>query len=1057
MLNTINKSDSLWLTIGKDSFDFEHSMDSLHRKQTGSYYTDLELTLAMMQEMVASLDEDTRDHIYLKKFLEPCVGTGNFVFAYLKVCKDLGFTKEQYSQLLNNIYVCDINKQALEVYKKNLIAIANAYFGIELEMEYFDTHLGSGLMIDVDSEETNYISIEDVFGNAVTDGGFYFVVTNPPYKNLKAEKAHYNTDQQYERDKEKYTAIGKMAEKLFPFSATGTLNLYKLFVEEISERYVSPDGVCSLLIPASILSDKTCSKLRTRLLHSSSILSIKIISEDSSFVDASQALCALLFHKGGKSSTILVDGSFAGNESKAIAVDTSDIIDESTGNAILVLSRDEYAIRKKMREHPTIKDLNFIDNLRGELDLTLNKNSITDTPTDFKLYRGRHIGYYCINEQDDTEYVTENFVNSTAKKKYILCERIICQQIANMAKKRRLSFTIVPANSVLGNSCNFISLQENNYGIDIYYLLGLLNSSLMDWYFKLTSSNNHINNYEIDSFPIPVNYEQKDQISELVKSYISTKDEATLNRIESLVYEAYGIIYPHDVEGEKKENKVDNDSIFSNKDTVLKRFTNDLHELIPTISDVDCLSIITGENTIINFVEGETLSKFDKSVLLGIERKYRQLYNGEILNHTTFKLSDLDLEMIKPVPQGGSWKDIPQETVQKSKRLARISQTGGRTTLYGRIDYSKPSYTITTYFNRPGNGTYVHPVHERVISVREAARFQCFPDEYLFCGNKTDMLKQVGNAVPVMLAYNLGKAIKEKTGCSTSVDLFSGAGGMTYGFKLAGIKAAIANDIVENACITLKVNSPEIPVLCGDITAEETKKNLIDAGTASGADIICGGPPCQGFSMAGFRMKDDPRNQLFRHFVDIVSRVNPKVIVFENVEGILSYQGGETYRNIIELFSELGYNTEGRKLMANHYGAPQRRKRVIILCTRKDLDVLPSDIFPEPVTPNADRQISAYETIYDLEKVECGENARYCSNYSSEILRFLKGEIGPDEYLDAVRDERGVLDLTEPDCDDSETEEEMGESKGKATKPKRKGKSKKDDGYKQLTLFDMFD
>ena len=400
---------------------------------------------------------------------------------------------------------------------------------------------------------------------------------------------------------------------------------------------------------------------------------------------------------------------------------------------------------------------------------------------------------------------------------------------------------------------------------------------------------------------------------------------------------------------------------------------------------------------------------FSQKVLPNIETKYRKILASEVLNHTTFKLSDLDLEMIKPVPQGGSWKDIPQETVQKSKRLARIAQTGGRTTLYGRIDYSKPSYTITTYFNRPGNGTYVHPVHERVLSVREAARFQCFPDEYLFCGSKTDMLKQVGNAVPVLLAYNIGKSIKDKTGCTTSVDLFSGAGGMTYGFKLAGIKAVIANDIVEAACVTLKTNNPEIPVLCGDVTDEETKSAIISAGVKGGADIICGGPPCQGFSMAGYRMKDDPRNQLFRHFVDIVSGVNPKVIVFENVEGILSYQGGETYRNIIELFSELGYYTEGRTLMANHYGVPQRRKRVIILCTKKDLGVMPADLFPTPVTPDMNCQVTAYDTIFDLEKVPCGEHAVYKSEYSSYILQFLKGNISADVYLDAVKSAECML------------------------------------------------
>ena len=216
--------------------------------------------------------------------------------------------------------------------------------------------------------------------------------------------------------------------------------------------------------------------------------------------------------------------------------------------------------------------------------------------------------------------------------------------------------------------------------------------------------------------------------------------------------------------------------------------------------------------------------------------------------------------------------------------------------------------------------------------------------------------------------------------------------------------AGNANDFSENACVTLKTNCPEIPVLCGDITEETTKQTIINAGINANADIICGGPPCQGFSLAGYRMKDDPRNQLFRHFVDIVSVVKPKVIVFENVEGLLSYQNGETYRNIIELFSELGYNTEGRKLSTNNYGVPQRRKRVIILCTRKDIGVLPSEIFPKEITPNEDSQITAYQTIFDLEQVVCSENARYNSSYESEFTQYLKHKLSIDTYLNKIQD-----------------------------------------------------
>ena len=499
----------------------------------------------------------------------------------------------------------------------------------------------------------------------------------------------------------------------------------------------------------------------------------------------------------------------------------------------------------------------------------------------------------------------------------------------------------------------------------------------------------------------------------------------------------------------KTEDESIKGTIFTSKKKLLSLFAHDLGILLPGITYETCSKLLTCELKLDDVLSNTSHTTFDLKVVAGIIKKYTKLANGQILNHTTSKLSDLDMEMIKPVPQGGNWKNIPMETVKKSKRLLKITQTGGRTTLYGRIDYSLPSYTITTYFNRPGNGTYVHPVHNRVLSVREAARFQSFPDSYFFLGNKTDMLKQVGNAVPVLLAYNIGRSIKEKTGCSTSVDLFSGAGGMTYGFKLAGIHAMVANDIVEPACITLKVNNPEIPVICGDITDESIKQQLIKKGIESKADIICGGPPCQGFSMAGWRMKDDPRNQLFRHFVDIVSGVNPKVIVFENVEGILSYQGGKTYQDIIMLFSELGYYTEGRKLMASHYAVPQRRKRVIILCTRKDLGIKPADIFPNEVTPNPNQQISAYETIFDLEQVECSETAMYDSDYTSNILQFFKDEISAEEYIARSMDAKG----------DTNMDNELNVDDGSyntipLTKSKKMGK-KKIEADMQLSLVDF--
>lgn len=974
----------LWDSLRSKSRYIETDMDSLRRKRTGSYYTDLELTDVMMAELVSYVKNGDKSIIEYR-FFEPCVGAGNFVFSYLKeVKKCWNLSVDEAKVLLNNIYAADINEGALQGYKESLRIVAQEYWGIELEDEYFNNHLGTGLLVDVTANELTYIPLEEVFPD-VAINKFDIVVTNPPYKNLKAERGHYGSDEEYEIDQIKYSSIAKIVSKRFKYSTDGVLNLYKLFVEEIIDRYATESGFVSLLIPASIMSDKTCQKLRTHILQDSNLLSVKVIGEGSKYIDAQQALSAILIKKGEKTTCVKVTKNFCHDSNDEADIRIEDIMNENTGNSIIAISKEEYSVLKALRRFPVVKELDFIINLRGELDLTVNKKNITTIDTGYPLLRGRNIGYYKLIDTGENEYVLPEFVETTKKRCYIENERIICQQIANMHKERRVTYSLVPANYVLGNSCNFISVLENPYHIDIYAILGLFNTKIINWLFKLTSSNNHVNNYEIDCFPIPIDSPFLLQISERAKVFLETENEELLAEIENLAEKAYGIINDETGEEQMLENEI------------ISKYYEDIRHVLPEISQIDASKVLSGEISISQFYEGA--DKFTANVINGITDKYAALYHGFILNHTTFKLSDLDLEMIKSVPQGGSWKDIPMETVRKSKRLERITQTGGRTTLYGRIDYDKPSYTITTYFNRPGNGTYVHPVHERVVSVREAARFQTFPDDYYFFGNKTQLLKQVGNAVPTLLAYQIGKRIAEKTGCSKSIDLFCGAGGMTTGFKVAGISSLLSNDIEESACTTLKINNPEIPVLCGDITKEDTKAAIERAAKEGGADIICGGPPCQGFSMAGFRSETDPRNQLFREFVDIVKRVNPKVIVFENVEGLLSYQGGKTYREVHALFSELGYNTEGRSLMANDYAVPQKRKRVIIICTRNDLGISPADLYPDEITADADSQVTARETIADLETVMCGETAQYIDGEEGDILKFFKGKITYEEYV----------------------------------------------------------
>lgn len=372
-----------------------------------------------------------------------------------------------------------------------------------------------------------------------------------------------------------------------------------------------------------------------------------------------------------------------------------------------------------------------------------------------------------------------------------------------------------------------------------------------------------------------------------------------------------------------------------------------------------------------------------------------------IYNHITYSLSDLDLAMVKAVPPGGNWKNIPINI--PSKRLEQIRRTGGRTTLYGRLVWDKPSYTITTYFNRPGNGAYIHPKQNRVLSAREAARLQSFPDNYMFEGSKTSLCVQIGNAVPPLLAYFIAQKIGKVTNTKNVLDLFCGAGGLSKGFEWAGYNIVVANDNYKSACATFNRNHEKTILVEGDITESGVKNKLFRSISNKNVDVIIGGPPCQGFSYAGKRMIDDPRNFLFREFVEIVKKVHPKVILMENVEGILTSNNGKTYQSIKDSFRELGYTLSGKKMHAVRFGVPQKRKRVIMIGL---LTGNPEECFPDEVLTKTCQYLTVKDAISNLPFLEANGGKGVLHKKikpESEYQKFMSGYTPIEKFIKWLR------------------------------------------------------
>jgi DNA-cytosine methyltransferase len=360
--------------------------------------------------------------------------------------------------------------------------------------------------------------------------------------------------------------------------------------------------------------------------------------------------------------------------------------------------------------------------------------------------------------------------------------------------------------------------------------------------------------------------------------------------------------------------------------------------------------------------------------------------------HASYSLSDLDLRMVRSVPAGGNWKDIPPSV--PSKRLDQIRASGGRTTLYGRMKWSNPSYTITTYFNRPGNGCYIHPERDRVITSLEAARLQSFPDTFEFVGSKTSRTKQIGNAVPPLLAYAVAKKLKRlKRGSGRIVDLFSGAGGLSLGFHWAGWRSVVANDFFQDALATYALNFPKTKTVLGDINDEQVFQQILNLALSNGPiDFVIGGPPCQGFSHAGKRMIDDPRNSLYKKFVQMVEHLKPEGFVMENVEGIISINNGKTFDEIQETFTNLGYVVQGAKLLAANYGVPQLRKRVFIIGLRgANMDL---DWFPKKQLEK-DEFMTVRDAIGDLPfetNQDVSEPVEYSKKAESKFQHLMRGQ-----------------------------------------------------------------
>jgi len=204
-----------------------------------------------------------------------------------------------------------------------------------------------------------------------------------------------------------------------------------------------------------------------------------------------------------------------------------------------------------------------------------------------------------------------------------------------------------------------------------------------------------------------------------------------------------------------------------------------------------------------------------------------------------------------------------------------------------------------------------------------------------------------------------------------AIDLFAGCGGMSLGLEAAGFDIAVAVEFDAVHSLVHHFNFPYCQTICRDI-AKVTSREILELlklkGYATDVSLIAGGPPCQGFSLIGKRQIDDPRNSLVFEYLRIVGEIKPKYFIFENVPGMATGKHKQFLEELISEFEAIGYtiNQPIKILDASEYGAPQKRRRLILIGSRKDVTMA---TYPAVLSGEKSAFTSVYDAISDLELI----------------------------------------------------------------------------------------
>ncbi|MEQ1748730.1 MAG: DNA (cytosine-5-)-methyltransferase [Prosthecobacter sp.] len=842
------------------------------------------------------------------------------------------------------------------------------------------------------------VSCRDSFAEGLASRGcFDLVLTNPPWEALKPDRRELSGASGDERRKfeSSLKAYDRRLAELLPHSQPETklygwgTNLSRCGLELALELLI-PGGACGIVLPASILADQVSVGLRRWMIAHSELVSVDHYpAEAKPFDQVDQPCITAVFHRriekhgGGVRFHVTRhdrDRHIIANED--VTLSNADL-QKLTFRIPVELGVDELKLVLRLSDFPTLNSFTVAHGgdlwLGRELDET-NYASFTCAEGMLPFVKGRNIERYS-QTQAHTDYLAAHVTDIPASSKHT---RVAWRDVSRRSQLRRMVATLLPAQAVTGNSLHVGYFKDGDTG-RLKALLGVLNSLVFEFQLRSRLATGHVS------------------LSAVRGVHVVDLEDAALVRIISPLVERA-------LHGD------------SQAEWLIE------HELASALglSREERLAILDG------------FPGLDTGAYGLLRHEVKAPKNGHssvtpvsvpvvlpIPNHYTARLSQLDLQTAVAVPPGGNWKDIPKEVPSQRLHSIRVSYAAGggsRSTYYGRLHPDRPSYTINTYFNRPGNGCHLHYDYaggqHRVLSEREAARLQSFPDSFIFEGSHASIHKQIGNAVPPLLAFQIARQLGV-TG--QYVDLFSGAGGLSLGFRWAGWQPVVANDIEASFLATYRRNIHPVTV-CGDIRHKEVFDEIVSHAVANRKQgepfFVIGGPPCQGFSTAGKRRTlDDDRNHLFNEFKKLIHQLRPDGFIFENVSGLLNMDGGAVFEMIKRELALPGNTLTPWILQAEEYGIPQRRTRLVLVSVPKAWGVIQA---PTPVTTlqkgrdlfqPASTAISVAEALLDLPPLTPGEDGSakgYLKAASTSYQRFMRGIFSPTEYLAGLKSSGGI-------------------------------------------------